>query len=76
MRDDALKNIQTTHAFIASIGHGLSLVWWNLKRPPVTGDTQSLTAEGRVAVTPRMLASMRATRSAKAESSCSDMEWE
>lgn len=58
IRDSVLEHyrlqIHETHSLQDSIGHDLSIVWWNTTIPPFLGDLYSLVAEGRVAVTPKM----------------------
>lgn len=54
-----LLRIRDTHSISDSIGHGLSLVWWNTAQPEVNGDYYTCAAEGRVAVTPKMFKHIR-----------------
>lgn len=51
--------LHETHSLRDSIGNDLSIVWWNTKKPLVTGDQNALTVEDRVAVTPKMFEKMR-----------------
>lgn len=51
--------IHDTHSFRDSIGHDLSIVWWNTKKPLVLGDQNALTFDDRVGVTPKMFQKMR-----------------
>ena len=63
MYDAALQHcrlaIRDTHSLCDSIGHGMSLVWWNTAKPKVCGNVYALSAQGRVAVTPTMFEAMR-----------------
>ncbi|GFY55239.1 uncharacterized protein TNIN_321841 [Trichonephila inaurata madagascariensis] len=51
--------LHTSHSLSDDIGFGVCIVWWNTTKPDFVGDQYALAAEGREAVTPRMVQSMK-----------------
>lgn len=58
VRDEIVSSLKGSNFYASPIGWGRSILWWLSSTPSFVG-TVAFTEDGRVAVTPSMLAKMR-----------------